>query len=189
MSLSRRFRAPVASMSGLSLVAGIAVAEAIALDGVGLKWPNDLMVDGRKLGGILVNLRAASASGGVGAPTCDAVIGIGLNLRLPPDTAIDQPWTDLARCGAEPFTRNALVGALLEVILPALERFEHEGMSAFVARWQRLDALAGREVRVHEGERVHEGLLVGITASGALRLRSGGEESVFNSGEVSLRSA
>jgi BirA family biotin operon repressor/biotin-[acetyl-CoA-carboxylase] ligase len=177
MSLSRRFHVPVAMMSGLSLVAGIAVAEALALEGVGLKWPNDLVADGRKLGGILVNLRAASAS------------GTGVNLRLPPDAAIDQPWTDLARCGAEPFMRNTLVAGLLEVILPALERFEHEGMAAFVARWQRLDALAGREVRVHEGERVHEGLLAGITASGALRLRSGGEERVFNSGEVSLRSA
>ena len=62
-------------------------------------------------------------------------------------------------------------------------------MAAFVARWQRLDALAGCEVRVHEGERVHEGLLAGITASGALRLRSDGKERVFNSGEVSLRSA
>jgi BirA family biotin operon repressor/biotin-[acetyl-CoA-carboxylase] ligase len=73
--------------------------------------------------------------------------------------------------------------------LPALTRFEHEGMAAFVTRWQRLDALAGCEVRVHEGDRVHEGLLAGITASGALRLRSAGEERVFNSGEVSLRSA
>jgi BirA family biotin operon repressor/biotin-[acetyl-CoA-carboxylase] ligase len=189
MSLSRRFHVPVAMMTGLSLVAGIAVAEALALEGVGLKWPNDLVADGRKLGGILVNLRAAPAGGTGGTPACDAVIGIGLNLRLPPDAAIDQPWTDLARCGAEPFTRNALVAGLLEVILPALERFEKEGMAAFVTRWQRLDALAGREVRVHEGERVHEGLLAGITASGALRLRSGGEERVFNSGEVSLRSA
>ena len=189
MSLSRRFHAPLAMMSGLSLVAGIAVAEALALEGVGLKWPNDLVAGGRKLGGILVNLRAAPASDADGDAHCDAVIGIGLNLCLPAGTAIDQPWTDLSRCGAPPFMRNALVASLLEVILPALARFEHEGMAAFVARWQRLDALAGRDVRVHEGGRVHEGRLDGITASGALRLRSGGEERVFNSGEVSLRSA
>jgi BirA family biotin operon repressor/biotin-[acetyl-CoA-carboxylase] ligase len=189
MSLSRRFHAPLAMMSGLSLVAGIAVAEALALEGVGLKWPNDLVADGRKLGGILVNLRASPAGGAAGAATCDAVIGIGLNLRLPADAAIDQPWTDLSQCGAAPCTRNVLVATLLEVLLPALARFEHEGMAAFVSRWQRLDALAGREVRVHEGERVHEGLLAGITASGALRLRSDGKERVFNSGEVSLRSA
>lgn len=183
LSLSRRFRASLASMSGLSLVVGIAVAEALALDAVRLKWPNDLVADGRKLGGILVNLRAAPDG------ECAAVIGIGLNLQLPPDAGIDQPWTDLARCGAAPRTRNALVAALLEQLLPALSRFEAEGMAAFVDRWQRLDALAGSEVRVQEGERVHEGRLAGITASGALRLHAGGEERIFNSGEVSVRSA
>jgi len=183
MSLSRRFRTSLATMSGLSLAVGVAVAEALALEGVGLKWPNDLVAGGRKLGGILVNLRAVPEGG------CDAVIGIGLNLRLPADTGIDQPWTDLSRCGAAPRTRNALVAALLEALLPALARFESEGMAAFIERWQRLDALAGREVRVLEGGRAHEGTLAGITASGALRLLAGGEERIFHSGGVSVRSA
>jgi BirA family biotin operon repressor/biotin-[acetyl-CoA-carboxylase] ligase len=183
LSLSRRFRRPMAAMSGLSLVAGIAVAEALALDGVGLKWPNDLVAGGRKLGGILVNLRAASDGG------CEAVIGIGLNLDLPGDARIDQPWTDLARCGAAPRSRNALLAVLLEHLLPALALFEAEGLEPFLFRWRRLDAYAGREVRVLEGERVHEGRLDGITATGALRLQAGGEECIFHSGEVSLRPA
>ena len=183
LSLSRRFHRPIAAMSGLSLVVGIAVAEALALDGVGLKWPNDLVAGGRKLGGILVNLRAAPEG------ACEAVIGIGLNLDLPGDARIDQPWTDLARCGAAPRSRNALLAALLDTLLPALALFEAEGLAPFLDRWQRLDAYAGREVRVLEGERIHEGRLDGITASGALRLHAGGEECIFHSGEVSLRPA
>jgi BirA family transcriptional regulator, biotin operon repressor / biotin---[acetyl-CoA-carboxylase] ligase len=183
MSLSRRFESPMARLSGLSLVAGIAIAEALELEGVGLKWPNDLVCGGRKLGGILVNLRAASGG------ATDAVVGIGINIALPDASGIDQPWTDLARCGAPPRTRNLLVARLLEGLLPAFSRFEAEGLSPFLERWQRLDAYAGRAVRVHDGDRVHEGWLDGITASGALRLRTDGEECIFHSGEVSLRPA
>jgi len=183
MSLARRFTRSMAQMSGLSLVAGIAVAEALACEGVGLKWPNDLVAGGRKLGGILVNLRAAPEG------HCDAVIGIGVNLQLPDGAGIDQPWTDLARCGAPPRTRNELVAALLECLLPALADFDAQGLAPFLERWQRLDALSGREVRVLDGDRVHEGRLDGITPSGALRLRAGGEECIFHSGEVSLRPA
>jgi BirA family biotin operon repressor/biotin-[acetyl-CoA-carboxylase] ligase len=183
LSLLRRFPRSLADMSGLSLVVGIAVAEALDCDRVGLKWPNDLVACGRKLGGILVNLRNASED------HCDAVIGIGLNLSLPDGAGIDQPWTDLARCGAPTRSRNALVAALLERLLPALAQFDAFGLAPFLERWQRLDAYAGREVRVLDGERVHEGRLDGITASGALRLRAGGEECIFHSGEVSLRPA
>ena len=183
ISLSRRFRTSMATMSGLSLVAGIAVAEALDVEGVGLKWPNDLVSDDRKLGGILVNLRAHPEG------ECDAVIGIGINLRLPDAAGIDQPWTDLARCDAAPESRNALLAALLERLLPALQTFEAEGLAPFLERWQRLDAYAGREVRVLAGDRVHEGRLDGITANGALRLRANGEECIFHSGEVSLRPA
>jgi BirA family biotin operon repressor/biotin-[acetyl-CoA-carboxylase] ligase len=183
MSLSRRFARPMVAMSGLSLVVGIAVAEALALEGVGLKWPNDLVADGRKLGGILVNLRAGTEGG------CEAVLGIGINLDLPGNPGIDQPWTDLARCGASPRSRNALVAALLERLLPALAAFDADGLVPFLERWRRLDALAGHEVRVLDGGRVHEGRLDGITESGALRLRAGGEECIFHSGEISLRRA
>jgi BirA family biotin operon repressor/biotin-[acetyl-CoA-carboxylase] ligase len=183
MSLARRFRNPLAAMSGLSLVAGIAVAEALAVESVGLKWPNDLVADGRKLGGILVNLRAAPDG------ACDAVVGIGLNLRLPDHAGIDQPWTDLARLGRPVADRNALVASLLQHLLPAFAQFEAQGVSAFIERWHRLDALSGRAVRILDGTRVHEGVAAGISADGALRLRDGAVERLFSGGEVSLRPA
>lgn len=184
-SLARRFHAAPALLSGLSLVAGIAVAEAIGRPDVGLKWPNDLVANGRKLGGILVNLRAARGGG------CDAVIGIGLNLDLSESAAqgIDQPWTDMARLTGSAPSANALASSLLAQLLPALADFEAGGMLSFVARWQALDALAGRPVRIHDGPRMHEGVSAGITEAGALRLRGDDGELVFASGEVSLRPA
>lgn len=189
-SLLRRFRVAPAALSGLSLVVGIAVAEALAVDGVGLKWPNDLVAHGRKLGGILVNLQSMPEG------DCMAVIGIGLNLELPDSAAgdIDQPWTDLARLvGAAP-ARNALAARLLDRLLPALAQFEVAGFAPFQSRWRDLDALAGKPVRIHDGPRVHDGVSAGITQGGALRLRpaddSGGDvERIFASGEVSLRPA
>ena len=182
-SLARRFARPLPALSGLSLVAGIALAEALEPAAVRLKWPNDLVVQGRKLGGILVNLRNA------GEGSCEAVIGVGLNLRLPADAAIDQPWTDLATLGAAPESRNLLVARLLASLLPALDAFEAAGLAPFQARWQRLDALAGRPVQVLDGPRVHTGESAGISASGALRLRDGAGVREFASGEVSLRPA
>jgi BirA family biotin operon repressor/biotin-[acetyl-CoA-carboxylase] ligase len=183
LSLVRRFARPLAAMSGLSLVAGIAVAEALALDAVRLKWPNDLVAGGRKLGGILVNLRASPEGG------CEAVLGIGLNLRLPEAVGIDQPWTDLTRLGGEVSCRNALLARLLAALLPALAQFEAEGLAPFQARWRRLDALAGCEVQVLDGARTHAGENIGIDERGALRLRASDGERVFASGEVSLRPA
>ena len=182
-SLVRRFARPLPALSGLSLVVGIAVADALALEAVRLKWPNDLVAHGRKLGGILVNLRK------LGEGACEAVIGVGLNLRLPPETDIDQPWTDLSRLGAAPESRNLLVARLLASLLPALERFEAEGLAPFQARWQALDALAGQPVQVRDGARVHAGESAGISASGALRLRDGAGVREFAGGEVSLRPA
>jgi BirA family biotin operon repressor/biotin-[acetyl-CoA-carboxylase] ligase len=185
MSLARRFALPMHAMSGLSLVAGVAIAEALALDAVKLKWPNDLVAGGRKLGGILVNLRAAPQGG------CEAVIGIGLNLCLPDAASIDQPWTDLARLGEPVPSRNDLLAQLLESLLPALDRFERDGLASFLPRWRRLDALDGCAVQVLDGARAYAGHSAGITDTGALRVRlaHGEGERVFASGEVSLRRA
>src|SRR5690606_6599169 len=105
LSLLKRFDDGMGALGGLSLVAGVAAVRALAdcgIAGVGLKWPNDLYAQGRKLGGILVEL------GGDATGPCHAVIGIGLNLRIDAETAsIDQPWIDLATlAGGVPPSRN-----------------------------------------------------------------------------------
>ena len=189
LSVARRFDAGLARLGGLSLVAGIAVVDALHALGVErarLKWPNDLVVvaEGRlrKLGGILVE------GGGEYAGPAHAVIGIGLNVRMPPEAgeAIDQPWIDLLALGAFP-PRDHVAAAVLAHLLPALDRFDAEGLAPFLRAYAAQDALAGQPVRILAGEGEHHGTALGVAADGALRVRTAGGERLFHAGEVSLR--
>jgi BirA family biotin operon repressor/biotin-[acetyl-CoA-carboxylase] ligase len=194
LSLARMFDGGLARLPGLSLVAGVAIAEALhalGFDGVRLKWPNDLVVaDGhglRKLGGLLVE------GGGEVAGPARAVLGLGLNVAMPATaaTAIAQPWSDLATlAGGVAPSRNALAAALLAHWLPALAEFDARGLAPFLPRYARLDALAGREVVLHaDGGDERIGHALGLSADGALRVRIGSDEHSIHAGEVSVRAA
>jgi BirA family transcriptional regulator, biotin operon repressor / biotin---[acetyl-CoA-carboxylase] ligase len=191
LSVARRFGGGLARLGGLSLVAGVAAAEALAALGapVRLKWPNDLVVADpgvglRKLGGLLVE------GGGEHAGPVRAVIGLGINLRMPAAAAaaIDQPWCDLAGL-VEPLPdRNRLAAALLGQLLPALRRFDAEGLAPFLPRHAAFDALAGREVVVEDGRDRLAGTALGLAADGTLRLRlETGRVRAFHAGEVRVR--
>ena len=163
----------------------MAVAQALRYAGhaqVQLKWPNDLVVGDRKLGGLLVE-----GGGEHAGPVC-AVIGLGLNVRMPEAAAsgIDQPWIDLASLESSP-SRNLLAAAVLEHLLPALDRFDAEGLAPFQQPYEQLDALHGREVAVQLGDQAQSGRALGIAADGALRVEVDGMERLFHSGEVSVR--
>lgn len=186
LSVLRGFAGGLSRLGGLSLVAGVAVAEALRAHGVaqvGLKWPNDIVVDGRKLGGLLVE------GGGEFAGPARAVIGLGINVRMPPAFAaeISQPWTDLATLLGEGVSRNQVIAWLLAALLPALEEFERDGLAPFLPRYAALDSLSGRSVRVEDGGVLHEGTALGLAEDGALRVRIDGSERVFHAGEVSVR--
>lgn len=188
MSVSRRFDAGLPALAGLSLVVGVAIAEALrakGFSGVGVKWPNDLVVADRKLGGILIQLRTLADRG------TQAVVGIGINVRMPAGAAteIDQPWCDLSQMSDSLAPRNELAAALLDGVLPALDEFEDHGLAPFQERWARLDALLGKPVRLLDGAREIHGTSLGIADSGALRIRDGEREHLFHGGEVSLRPA
>lgn len=196
LSLSRSFAGGLARLGGLSLVAGIASVEALhglGFTGVRLKWPNDLVVaDGerglRKLGGLLVE------GGGEHAGPVRAVLGLGLNVRMPAAFAarIDQPWCDLSTLATESGvalpTRNALAAALLAGWLPALDSFDAEGLAPLLPRYAALDALAGQAVTVHGAQADCTGTALGLAADGALQVRvDGGQVQRFHAGEVSVR--
>ncbi|AXK72872.1 bifunctional biotin--[acetyl-CoA-carboxylase] ligase/biotin operon repressor BirA [Lysobacter sp. TY2-98] len=191
MSVSRAFDGGLARLGGLSLVAGIATAAAlrdVGFDAVGLKWPNDVVVEQggtlRKLGGLLVE------GGGEHGGPARAVIGIGLNVRLPESaaTAIDQPWIDVATLGHAP-TRNALAATLLAHLLPALDLFDRDGFAPFAARWREFDVLHGRDVVLHLPDRTEPARVLGLADDGALRVRTSDGERDVHAGEVSLRVA
>jgi BirA family transcriptional regulator, biotin operon repressor / biotin---[acetyl-CoA-carboxylase] ligase len=189
MSQLRGFDVGMAALAGLSLVAGVAVMRALAdagVEGAALKWPNDIVAGGRKLGGILVEL------GGDALGPCHAIVGIGINVAIGANegAAIDQPWTDLsALANGHAPSRNRLAGLLLSRLAEALDTFAAEGFAAFANEYARHDALGGREILVAGGRETWSGIASGVTPRGALRVVRDGVEIAIDSGEVSVRDA
>ena len=193
LSLARGFSGGLARLEGLSLVAGIAAVEALRALGYGevrLKWPNDLVVvlDGtlHKLGGVLVE------GAGTGAGQARAVLGLGINVHMPPDAlaTVGQPWCELAGLPGQCPSASELAAAVLGHWVPALDQFDREGLAPFLPRYRSLDALAGAPVAVVSGDRTVHGMACGVAGGGALRVRlEDGTERAFHSGEVSVRGA
>lgn len=184
LSVLRRFHAGAAVLHGLSLCMGVAAAravESLGVTGVSLKWPNDLCLDGRKLGGVLIEVSAAAGA-------ADVVAGIGINIRVP-DRAradIDQAFVDLHGVGVR-VGRNRLAGRVLGEVLLAQERFQSEGFAGFREEWRLLDGLAGREVVLSGALGDLRGRADGVDDDGALLLRVNGRSRRIVSGEVSVR--
>ncbi len=198
-SLGWRFSGPAARLSGLSLAVGVAVADALQAGGwaVQLKWPNDLLLDGAKLGGILIETvtTAPAVDAGTVRPLW-AVIGIGLNLRpnAGRDAALDQPAASLypslphlLAADAAP-DHNALLAALADALSAALTIFDRDGLTPFVARWQALHAHQDCPVTLTEnGQLLQAGIARGIDDSGRLLLDTDEGRIGIIAGDVSLR--
>lgn len=189
LSMAVQLDAPLATLSALSLVTGLAAAQAIeACSGAALqlKWPNDLWLDEHKCGGCLVEVISEAAQ----ASTLPwAVIGVGINLALTDDLGIDQAWTDLHRAG-HGVNVNHLAAELITQLRHHVAVFCQSGFAALRPQWQARDAFYGQAVVVEQGSNpsVH-GQAAGVTDTGALRLITAAGEQHISSGEVSLRRA
>ncbi len=188
LSVNWTIRDSPAALGALSLAAGVAALRALGRFGfrdLALKWPNDIVREDCKLGGILVDLRGEAAG------PAYLVVGVGVNVALPGPVlaalrADGADATDLASLGPVP-ARNALAAALIGELALALEEFAARGMSAFAEEWRSADALIDRPVRVLQGEHALEGLARGVDGDGALLLEIGGDRRRILSGEVSVR--
>ena len=189
LSMSWSFTDASRASPALSLCVGVAIARALeraGASGTGLKWPNDIWFDDRKMGGILIEVRA-EASG-----PAHVVVGVGLNLRLTPGMraqieASGVKAAAVADACIVPPSRNFIAGAIIDALLSMLADFEREGFSGFREAWTALDALRDRPAQVLMGEAVICGTARGVDAHGALRLERDGRLQEFVSGEVSLR--
>lgn len=188
-SLLWRFESGLAALSGLSLAVGVAlmrVLRKLGVAGAGLKWPNDVVSERGKLAGILIE-----AQGDMLGPSA-VVIGVGLNLRLPPAVAqrIDQPVSSLAQELAELPERNRLLALLLQELADMLGGFLPQGFASLRAEWESYHVYQGRQVRMllPDGTQVG-GVVHGVTGDGALRIETVRGMQVFNAGEISLREA
>jgi BirA family biotin operon repressor/biotin-[acetyl-CoA-carboxylase] ligase len=183
-SLAWKFDGGLHSLTGLPLAVGAALAETLGRLGqpVQLKWPNDVLKDGEKLAGILVETAPAPAG------AAWAIIGIGLNLAMPDEleeqigrSVAAVPW--LAR-----MDRDTLLAALLDGLADALRQFERTGFAAFSARWNLLHGWQGQLVTILDrGEVLHEGLAAGVDDAGRLLLDTENGRMAVVAGDVSLR--
>jgi len=187
LSLLWRFPQGLAGTAGLSLAVGVAVIRALrtlGMDQIGLKWPNDIYHQGKKLGGILTEV-AGEADG-----PCHAVIGLGLNVYLPEQQAagINQEWTDLCRVTGMPLIgRNLLAARLLDHLLVLLPDFELYGLARYLDEWRGYDCLLGKNARLFIGGQHREGVVLGVDDNGLFLLgQADGTRQAFASGEVSF---
>ena len=194
LSVGWQFADAPAELSALTLAVGVVVRRVLArVAGVeiALKWPNDLVWDERKLGGILLELTAEGQGG------CHVVAGIGINVALPPEllpSLSDWPRgaVDLATAcathGAPP-PRAALAIGLIEGLTELFASYAETGFNAYRADWRAADYLRGRAVRLDEAAGHVTGTALGIEADGALLIETGpGARRRVIAGDVSVRS-
>ena len=188
LSVLKRFDSGFASLSGLSLAVGVMLIRALGEVGIrtaGLKWPNDVLAGNAKLAGILVEL-----SGEYSGP-CAAVIGVGVNIRLPDNMheRADQPITDLASIvGGDPPARNRFASVVVAELTEGLLTFERHGFAAFAGEYATNDLLRGASLRIIDPRGEYDAVGQGVDERGALRVRrAGGEVVTVDSAEVSVR--
>ncbi len=191
-SIGWGFEGGVATLEGLSLAVGLVIVKALrkhGVSGLSLKWPNDVLSEGRKLAGILIEMRGDPAG------YCEVIIGIGINVAMGKDQAgaIDQPWIDLRSIveqqGLPQISRNVLAATLIDELALVLQDYEQTGFARYRTEWELFNAHAGQQIELHNGNIIHRGVCVGVSEVGALILETpqGCEE--FHGGEISLRQA
>jgi BirA family biotin operon repressor/biotin-[acetyl-CoA-carboxylase] ligase len=189
MSILWDFEQGAQALEGLSLGVGVAVRRALVelgIGNVGLKWPNDIYIGDKKLGGILLEM--------IGDPAgqCSVIVGVGINVAMPSKNTvdIDQPWTDLNSESAMPVSRNKLAANLTDHIFQLLDSFEVIGFGHYRDEWQDADAFKGRQGTIQTPRDAISGTIVGVDNRGAVQLRlPNGEVQSFIGGELSLRLA
>ena len=187
-SLSWHFELPVDRLGLLSLAQGVALIKAldrIGINNAWLKWPNDVLINDEKIAGILIE------TSGVRANSCNAVIGIGLNYRMPEDIMPESGmrWTDVAHSNcAVRADRNNLLAILLDEAVSMCRLYQHKAGAILSDIKADLDALNSREVSLHldNGDQL-TGTVIGVNERGELRVLIDGNERIFNSADVSLK--
>ncbi len=183
-SLAWKLKGPLHRLAGLPLAVGVALAESMASLSVPvqLKWPNDLLRDGSKLAGILIETQAAHDQ------SIWAVIGVGINLLLPDQLEAEIGHEVAAAPWLAQMDRHELMAVLTSRLAAALAQFDDAGFAAFSARWNGLHAHQGQAVTiVDRGRILHEGLAGGVDELGRLLLDGADGRLEIVCGDVSLR--
>lgn len=187
LSIRREYDCSLSKLSGLSLVVSLALLASIQKQSIQqdirIKWPNDLIWNDKKLGGILIEM-LTNTNGSI-----QIVMGIGLNVNThtKDNPLTDKPWCSLYELTGQYFDRNALIADILVSIDEHIELFLEYGFSYFQARWQKADYLQDKVIDVNQSQRTMNGLVLGVSNAGELHLIDAqGREHYLSSGDTSL---
>ncbi len=186
LSIQWHFDLPVDSLTCLSLAVGSAVIRVLkkmGFEGVGLKWPNDIFFQDRKLGGLLIEIRGETAG------PCDVVIGLGLNIAFPAnfEANINQPWIDLANIKDSVPSRNIIAAELISELMLLLDAYTESKAEHIIKEWQEYDCMRGKQAKLILPDKNITGQIVGIDNDGALLMSVNDNVRKFTAGEISLR--
>ena len=187
LSLLWRFQYGPAQLGCLSLYVAVAVARAlkkIGIDDAGVKWPNDIYWQNKKLAGILLEMR-----GEMSGPSA-VVIGLGVNINMPANSVkennIDQPWVDLKTILGKKINRNVFTAYVIDALFEVLNSVP-DAHNKLLEEWQQMDILKGQNVDVVYADKTVSGKALGVNQDGVLRVQHDGQEMFCHSGEVSIR--
>lgn len=194
LSLLWSFKIELEQLSGLSLAVAVAVTEALKRYGIvqncGLKWPNDILWQNRKLAGILIELSGESRRSNSIGDEYSVVIGVGVNVNMSQQSSkhITQPWCDIAQIIDAVPERNKLVAFLIESLWTTMVIYNKQGLAPFLAKWRELDVTYGKKVAIVTPQQQIIGIARGVDETGRFLLEDeDGKMQRFASGEVSLR--
>ena len=186
LSLLWKFNDPLNKFVGLTLVVGIAIVKALeeyGLQEIQLKWPNDIIHNGKKLGGILIESRY------IDNKVKKVVIGIGLNLYNPSNLSFlnNNAITSIFSLQNSPPKRNLLATLILKNLLHTLIEFQARNFDYFMPDWHRLDYLAGKVITIQNQTLCMDGMAITVNTQGQLCVQIKNKTFYFNSGEIRVK--
>lgn len=187
LSIGQFFPQDIQELSGLSLVIGLAILNTIEqyypLSGLSLKWPNDILYNGKKLAGILIDANSEIHG------SCNLIIGVGLNLNMS-SKATNHPienWTSIKMITKETADKSKITASLISAIFKHIQQFQMSGFNSFRKVWEKYDYLLGKNTTVTQGNKQITGTCCGITEQGHLKIQQqDGTIIEFLSGDASL---
>lgn len=176
----------IGELAGLSLVVSLAIIKLLKQYGVAdvyIKWPNDIICQGGKLSGSLIEVEAESYG------ICRVIIGIGINVNMlhAPLDIITQEWTSLRTLTQQYFDRNEICADLINILFSYLQQFDETGLKSFLSEWKAVDLLIDKTISLKCGNQLFTGRAAGINEMGHLLLEMPeGTRKTFSSGDTTI---
>lgn len=173
-------------LSPMIAISMLLALEELGITGLGVKWPNDIYSEEKKLAGLLIEC-SGEINGG-----CRMVVGIGVNVLMSQidNIEIDQQWTDIKSCTQDwQFTRNDVAAAMINNVSSMLDQFENDTFNNLADAWSRWDVMKNKAVDLHSAHSIKSGIARGIDMSGCLLLETSNGIEKISAGDVSLRAS